>query len=186
MVRSLHIRPTVDLHHMAWLFLIVTIVTVSLSCTSEAPVDTPSPFAIEIAAPGLTLDRTYCYTVICCADCRAINVDRIIDGDTFQNADDRVRLFGVDTPERGEACFAQATKRFKGLAGNTVRVERGPRAEDRYGRILFYVYTNEGESIDETLVKEGLALAWKRDGQHKDVLVAAEERAKRDGVGCLW
>lgn len=62
----------------------------------------------------------------------------------------------------------------------------GPRSEDRYGRILFYVYNNDGESIDETLVREGLALAWTRDGQHKDGLVAAEEGAKRDGVGCLW
>lgn len=174
------------MHHTAWLALLVILLTLSLACTSEAPVNTTLPFTIEITSPGPTPDRTYCSTVICCADCKAIDVDRIIDGDTFHSANTRIRLFGVDTPEHGEACFADATKRFKDLAGSTVRVERGPRAEDRYGRILFYVYTNEGESIDETLVQEGSALAWKRDGQHKDVLVAAEERAKREGVGCLW
>ncbi len=89
-------------------------------------------------------------------------------------------------PERGERCFNEATERFKELAGETVRVEFGPRQEDRYGRILFYVYTNEGESIDEILIREGLALAWTRDGQHRDILVAAEEGAKRDERGCLW
>ena len=98
----------------------------------------------------------------------------------------RIRLFGVDTPERGQPCFNQATQRFEELAGDTVRVEFGPRQEDRYGRILYYVYNNEGESIDEMLIREGLAEAWTRDGQHRDILVTAEEGAKRDGRGCLW
>ena len=98
----------------------------------------------------------------------------------------RIRLFGVDTPERRERCFNEATTRFAQLAGDTVRVEFGPRQEDRYGRMLFYVYTDQGESIDEMMVREGLAEAWTRDGQHRDVLVAAEEGARRDGRGCLW
>jgi endonuclease YncB( thermonuclease family) len=46
--------------------------------------------------------------------------------------------------------------------------------------------TQSRESIDERLVWEGLALAWTRDGQHRDLLVVAEEGAKRDGRGCLW
>ena len=54
------------------------------------------------------------------------------------------------------------------------------------GASLYYVYTDQGESIDEMLVREGLAEAWTRDGQHRDVLVAAEKGARRDGRGCLW
>ena len=46
--------------------------------------------------------------------------------------------------------------------------------------------TDQGESIDEMLVREGLAEAWTRDGQHRDILVAAEEGARRDRFGCLW
>jgi endonuclease YncB( thermonuclease family) len=42
------------------------------------------------------------------------------------------------------------------------------------------------ESIDEMLVRGGPALAWTRDGQHRDILVAAENGARRDGFGCLW
>jgi micrococcal nuclease len=117
-------------------------------------------------------------------DCIPTSVDRVIDGDTFQSANARVRMFGVDTPEFGKPCFAEATERFRELAGETVRVEFGPRQEDRYGRILYYVYTNEGESIDEILVREGFAKAWTRDGQHRDVLVAAGEVARREGRGC--
>jgi endonuclease YncB( thermonuclease family) len=50
--------------------------------------------------------------------------------------------------------------------------------------MLFYAYNRDGESIDETLVREGLALAWPEDGQHRDVLLAAEERARENQVGC--
>ncbi len=51
---------------------------------------------------------------------------------------------------------------------------------------MYYVYNENGESIDEMLVREGFAEAWTRDGQHRDVLVAAEKGARRDGFGCLW
>ena len=65
-------------------------------------------------------------------------------------------------------------------------MEFGPRQGDQYGRILYYVYKMEGESIDEMLVRDGVAWAWTRDGQYRDILVAAEEVARRDGFGCLW
>ena len=100
-------------------------------------------------------------------------MDRVIDGDTFQSANARIRLFGVDTPERGEPCFKEATQRFKEMAGDPVWEEFRPRQEDRYGRILYHVYNEKGESIDEMMVREGFAEAWTRDGQHRDVLVAA-------------
>jgi micrococcal nuclease len=112
-------------------------------------------------------------------------VERVIDGDTFDSGGTRIRLFGVDTPERGDACFKEAADRLKELAGDSVRVEGGPRQGDRHGRILYYVYTEGGESIDETLVREGLALAWGWDGQYRDLL-AMEAEAREDGRGCLW
>ena len=115
-----------------------------------------------------------------------IEVDRVIDGDTFQSANARIRLFGVDTPDRGERCFNEATERLKQLVSDAVWVEFGPRQEDRDGRILYYVYNENGESIDEMMVREGFAKAWTRDGQHRDLLMAAEKSARRDGFGCLW
>ena len=121
-----------------------------------------------------------------CPDCETIPVTRIIDGDTFVSGDTRVRLYGMDTPEIGEKCADEATERLKKLAGDTVRVERGPRATDRFGRSLAYVYTESGLSIDELLVKEGLAVAWTRDGRHMDYLMDLENETKSEGIGCLW
>ena len=83
-------------------------------------------------------------------------------------------------------CSIEATHRLRQLAGATVRVELGPWAGDPYGRSLYYIYTEGGESIDEKLVREGLGRAWTRDGQHRDVLVQLEQKARRDKVGCLW
>jgi len=60
-----------------------------------------------------------------------------------------------------------------------------PRTSDRYGRLLYYVYTRDGDSIDEILVSEGLAIAWTRDGQHRDLLVGLEREATRDLKTCF-
>ena len=98
-----------------------------------------------------------CGTELCCQECTSVSVTRIIDGDTFVSADERVRLFGADTPERGERCFDEATERLCDLASRAVRVEIGPRTRDRYGRRLRYIYTRAGDSVEKLLVREGLA-----------------------------
>ena len=92
----------------------------------------------------------------------------------------------MDTPEIGEPCYSEATARLRELAKGAVRVESGPRARDPFDRLLYYTYTESGESIDEILVREGYARAWTRDGQHRDVLMDLERDARENGVGCLW
>ena len=126
-----------------------------------------------------------CQTALCCEDCPELRVTRVIDGDTFDAPEGRVRLFGVDTPERNEECYGEATRRLRQLTGNRVKVEKGPRADDG-SRLLYYVYTRSGASIDELLVREGLARAWTRDGQHRNFLVSLENSAKTQSTGCLW
>ena len=117
-------------------------------------------------------------------------VVQVIDGDTLDllisGTKYRVRLFGVDTPERGERCYKEATERTRQLSSDIVRIEPGPRSQDRYGRQLFYLYTRSGESIDAALIREGLATAWTRDGQHRNLLVNLEQEARRRASGCLW
>ena len=133
---------------------------------------------------GLSL-REY-PTVLQCPGCPTMRVSRVIDGDTFDSPASRVRLFGVDTPERGERCHHQAASGLRQLAGKVVRVEPGPRAKDPGGRLLYYVYTEAGNSIDEILVREGLAQAWTRDGQHRDHLIGLEQEARGKATGCMW
>jgi len=132
--------------------------------TVEAPGPSPFPYTIQIITPTHPSDAPECHVALCCFHCTLNPVQRVIDGDTFvsgrnrDGSESRVRLYGVDTLERGEPCFVEATERFRELAGNRVRIEFGPRSEDRYDRALFYVYTEAGESVAEKLIREGLVI----------------------------
>ena len=125
-------------------------------------------------------------TALQCLECPEIEVIRVIDGDTFETPNGEVRLFGVDTPELGQRCSGTAKRRLEELLGETARYQLGPRTVDPYGKLLYYMYTEPGQSIDELLISEGLGRAWFKDGQHKDHLVGLEKEARANGVGCLW
>jgi endonuclease YncB( thermonuclease family) len=119
-----------------------------------------------------------------------VRVLRIVDGDTLHveigGVDETVRIFGIDTAERGERCFDEASVRLEQLAGIEIRLLADERARDRFGRVLRYVYAPDGLSIDAALVREGLAYAWRDDGRLRDALIATEDAARAARVGCLW
>jgi endonuclease YncB( thermonuclease family) len=117
-------------------------------------------------------------------------VVEIIDGDTLDVTLDgraeRVRIFGIDTPERGDRCFAESAAALAALAGSDVRLRADVRERDRNGRLLRYVYARDGASIDALMVDSGMALAWTQDGALRDALVALEAEARASQRGCLW
>ena len=113
-------------------------------------------------------------------------VVRIIDGDTVQlRGVGRVRLIGVDTPERGR-CFEDASTRFTQgrIGGRRVRYELGEEKEDRYGRTLAYLYRS-GRMHNLALVQRGFAeaLTIPPNDRFAKRFRRAERRARRDGVG---
>jgi endonuclease YncB( thermonuclease family) len=83
----------------------------------------------------------------------------IADGDTITVLRDkeqvRIRLYGIDTPERGQA-FGKKAKQFtsKMVYGKTVVVK--VMATDRYGRTVAMIYADK-TLLNEELVKAGLA-----------------------------
>jgi len=117
-------------------------------------------------------------------------VENVIDGDTIDvligGERQRVRYYGIDAPEEGDNCYDEATERNRELLGTTVRLEADARNEDKYGRLLRYVFTNDGTSVDAALVSEGLAKAWREDGRYLARLTTLEIYAHEHGIGCLW
>ena len=117
-------------------------------------------------------------------------VEKIIDGDTIDVSLDgkiaRIRYFGVDTPERGDKCFREATDRNTQLVGQNVLLLPDARTEDDFGRLLRYVFLADGTSVDATLVAEGFGWAWTRDGRYRDQIVQLEDDAEAADRGCLW
>jgi micrococcal nuclease len=117
-------------------------------------------------------------------------VVKVIDGDTIDVLIDgnrqRVRYYGIDAAEEGEKCYQEATERNRELVGTTVRLEADARNEDKYGRLLRYVFTNDGISVDAALVSEGLAKAWREDGRYLGRLTTLDTYAHEYRTGCLW
>ncbi len=117
-------------------------------------------------------------------------VEEVLDGDTIDVVIDgrkaRVRYFGVDTPERGDACYREAKDRNELLLGDTVLLLPDARLEDDFGRLLRYVFLPDGTSVDATLAAEGFGEAWRRDGRYRDEIVGLEAEAAAAERGCLW
>lgn len=91
-------------------------------------------------------------------------VRRVIDGDTIELAEPpgtRIRLIGVDTPERG-ACFSsEATAHTSSLlpVGQRVRLAYDVERRDRYGRTLAYVYRlTDGLFVNLGIARDGFAM----------------------------
>src|SRR3546814_2642608 len=87
-------------------------------------------------------------------------VVRVADGDTFTllvtgNKQVRVRLYGIDCPERGQPHSRVATDHLKALLSKgNVWVEEMD--TDRYGRTVGMVYAG-GVNVNESLLAAGLA-----------------------------
>lgn len=121
-------------------------------------------------------------------------VEKIIDGDTVELSDGRVvRYIGIDTPETKHptkpiGCWGlQAHQRNSELvAGKVIFLEKDRSETDRYGRLLRYVYS-EGVMVNETLVREGhaIAKAYKPDITKQSMLLAAQVFAQEQHVG-IW
>jgi endonuclease YncB( thermonuclease family) len=92
-------------------------------------------------------------------------VTHVVDGDTLDvttpgGSTVRVRLVGIDTPERGQCGYTEATSALAGLTLNrSVGLIPGARDDtDRYGRLLRYVDAS-GTDPALTLLQRGLAVA---------------------------
>ena len=108
-------------------------------------------------------------------DYRVDHVMRVVDGDTIDLVIDvgfrlytaqRIRLLGIDTPERGQQGWAEATafvKNWVDTYNGKLRIETFK--ADSFGRWLGYVYarTEDGvQSLTNDLMASGLAKAYER------------------------
>jgi endonuclease YncB( thermonuclease family) len=93
----------------------------------------------------------------------------VIDGDTIEIHGKRIRLFGIDAPESGQSCTAQAKAYPCGqqaalvLADKVQRhvVECRPKDQDQYGRPVAVCFVG-GADINGWMVGQGWALAYRQ------------------------
>jgi endonuclease YncB( thermonuclease family) len=116
---------------------------------------------------------------------KAVNIP---DGDTFtlltnENKSIRIRLYGIDAPERGQDYY-QASKQYLGsmLQGQNLTVQ--VRDTDQYKRIVGDVYLPDKRHVNKAMVEAGLAWHYKQFSKNEDLAIA-EEQAKEKRLG-LW
>lgn len=120
----------------------------------------------------------------------AARVVWVIDGDTVILADNtHIRLIGVNTPEKGECYYNQATALTKSLLfTKSVTLEKDLNPFDRYGRTLAYVYLKSNPvSVNEKLLQEGAGFFFLDtiNIKYQKRLIEAAETARLKPVG-LW
>ncbi|MDA0367203.1 MAG: thermonuclease family protein [Proteobacteria bacterium] len=89
---------------------------------------------------------------------------RVVDGDTLAIDGARVRLFGIDAPERGQPCRdggdcgAQSQDFLEALIGGR-QVTCAPEDIDRYGRVVATCFAG-GADLNRAMVRAGHALPY--------------------------
>lgn len=85
-------------------------------------------------------------------------VTKVIDGDTLEIENgERVRLLGINCPEKGDKYYLESKEFLENLTLNkTVRLEFGKKKYDLYDRTLAYVFVDE-TFINVKIVEQGFA-----------------------------
>jgi micrococcal nuclease len=122
-------------------------------------------------------------------------VERAVDGDTIViSGGERVRMIGINTPESVKEAgdpeyFGKEASRYtsNNLEGKTIYLEKDVSETDDYGRLLRYIYLEDGTFYNEKIVKEGYAFAgtYPPDVKYNEILQEAERFARENNLG-LW
>jgi len=119
---------------------------------------------------------------------RSAKVSRVLDGDTIEIENgDRVRYLGINAPESGQPFSTEATRENERLvAGRTVNLEFDVQTQDRYGRLLAYIWIGDN-LINKEIVKNGYAISEtiQPDVKYQDLILNAQNEAQKACRG-LW
>lgn len=117
------------------------------------------------------------------------------DGDTIVLSDGtRLRYIGIDAPEikhkdKPAERFGYKSKAFNQdlVYHKKVHLELGRQQYDHYGRLLAYVFLEDGTFVNDKLVRSGYAyfLFRKPNTKYNHLLLIAQREAMAKGVG-LW
>ena len=157
---------------------------VSLACSETGSSPTESPPSIPVSTPTPAQGGG----PIQPGNLEIVTVARVIDGDTVELTDGRrVRYIGMNTPERDQPYYAEATEANRQLVeGIRVGLETDQESFDRYGRTLAYVWAN-GQMVNLEVVQQGYANIFTVPPNVKyETEFLTAEREAREAERGLW
>ena len=118
-------------------------------------------------------------------EAKYVKVDRITDGDTIVlRGSTRVRLHGIDTPERDQPYGSEATAALENMVDRSFYIVEVD--TDRYGRTVGQLYhSKEGYDIKASMVCAGHAWWYERYAPNSELLESCQEEAQDPPKG-LW
>ena len=114
-------------------------------------------------------------------------VTKVLDGDTLDvNNGERIRLIGINTPEKNECYYKEATEELKKLTeGKVILLEIDNADKDKYGRLLRVVYV-KGINVNSHMIEKGFARVFDEfPSLDYNSLKQLEKIAKEKNLG-LW
>ena len=129
-----------------------------------------------------------------------VKVTKVVDGDTIKvdigGTIETVRMIGVDTPEikdprKTVQCFGkEASAKTKELLENQMvklEADKTQNDKDKYGRLLRYIYLENGTFINKKLIEEGYAFeyTYQIPYLYQTEFKAAQQLAETNNLG-LW
>ncbi len=168
------------MHRLKVIFGLAAVVVTLVAC-APTPTSAPTPSPTATAPPPTSAVPTP-------AEGQRATVTYVVDGDTVELADGRrVRYIGINTPERDQPFYQEATDLNRRLVeGKDVTLEFDLDTFDRYGRTLAYVFAGD-VFVNLEIVRQGYASVYtvppnvKYDRQ----FLAAQREAREAGRG-LW
>jgi len=119
---------------------------------------------------------------------RSAKVARVLDGDTIEiEGGERIRYLGINAPESGQPFSTEATRENERLvAGRVVNLEFDVQTQDRYGRLLAYIWVGN-VLINKEIAKNGYAVieTIQPNVKYQDLILKAQEEARTACRG-LW
>ena len=136
-------------------------------------------------------------------------IKRVIDGDTFEtDKGERIRLLGIDTPEKFSSNKMSSDAERSGLTEDEIKslgeisshyadsLMKGKKVfllsdplnddTDRYGRLLRYIFTEDGVMYNLKIISDGYAYAYtKFPIITNKMFISAENDARKNNRG-LW
>lgn len=123
-------------------------------------------------------------------------VTRVVDGDTIViESGEKVRMILINSPEsvhrdkEKNTPFGKKASEYteEKLLDQTIYMEKDVSDTDRYGRLLRYIYLEDGTFYNEMMVKDGYAQlsTFPPDVKHQEIIQAAEKHARENNLG-LW